>query len=306
MESDIGSRAASELVRTYRRYIGEPERLADVYAGFGLFFGGVTLGVVGVLVFLWGSTVPAESMAHWQLREIAGALALVGLPAFVLSIPVLLPVDRRATYAAAVGAVVCLAGVAVFVTSYPYHWNVEGATDNSTLGVVVYAAGLVLLVGAGGAGLVTNRVERARLAGESDGGAGGGDPSAGAAASDEPEVTDADVERDIEEAMSESDLSWGGVEKTNTTRLQIDTGDDDVERSNLSAENANVSRSEGVDSAVSGLQKLRGGESKEETGEGADDQVAALQELREKQRAEEVATADDEGVLDRVRSMFRR
>lgn len=304
MELDSGSRVANTLVETYRRYVGEPDRLADVYVGFGLFFGGVTLGVVGVLVFLWATAIPSASPFHWQLREIAGALALTGLPAFLLSIPVLLPVDRRATYVAAVGGVVCLVGVGVFVASYPQHWNVQGTSDHSTLGVVVYTAGLVSLVGAGGAGLVSDRVERARLAG------GGSETATDAAsaddgAGDDPAVSDAEVERDIEEAMSDSELSWGGVEKTNTTRLDIDTGDEDVERSNLTTENANVSRSEGVDSAVSGLQKLRGGESTEETGEGADDQVAALQELRHQQEMEELATEDDDGVIDRVKSLFR-
>ncbi|GAD51341.1 hypothetical protein MBEHAL_0101 [Halarchaeum acidiphilum MH1-52-1] len=312
MESETTERVTDELVRVYRRYLGEPERLVDVYVGFGLFFAGVTLGVLGAVVFGWSSTVPASVLFHWQLREVAGTLALVGLPAFLLSIPVLLPVDRRAMYAAGLGAVVCLVGVGVFVASYPKHWNVQGTADYSTLGVLVYSVGLVVLVGAGGAGLVTDRVERARQAGSAavgSGGGNGGSDGGTASAESEGTVTDEQVERDIEDAMSTSELSWGGVEKTKTTRLNLGTGgeEEEVERSNLTPENANVSRSESVDTAVSGLQKLRGNEEPEEaTGEGADDQVAALQELRKKQQAEEVATADGEGVVDRMKSFLGR
>ncbi|GAA0296025.1 DUF7139 domain-containing protein [Halarchaeum salinum] len=312
MESETTERVTDELVRVYRRYLGEPERLADVYVGFGLFFAGVTLGVIGAVVFGWSSTIAASVYFHWQLREVAGALALVGLPTFLLSIPVLLPVDRRAMYAAGLGSLVCLVGVGVFVASYPQHWNVQGTADYSTTGVLVYSVGLVVLVGAGGAGLVTDRIERARQSGSTAAGGGGsGDGSIGggaASAEGDETVSDEAVERDIEEAMSSSELSWGGVEKTSTTRLNLSSGteDEEVERSNLTPDNANVSRSSGADDQVAALQKLRGNEEPaEETGEGADDQVAALQELRKKQQAEEVATADD-GVVDRVRSLFGR
>ncbi|GGN05328.1 DUF7139 domain-containing protein [Halarchaeum nitratireducens] len=308
MESETTERVTDGLVRVYRRYLGEPERLVDVYVGFGLFFAGATLGVLGAVVFGWSSTIPASVHFHWQLREVAGTLALVGLPAFLLSIPVLLPVDRRAMYAAGLGAVVCLGGVGVFVASYPQHWNVQGTADYSTLGVFVYSAGLVVLVGAGGAGLVTDRIERARQSASTATGAGsaGGD---GTTTGDAETVSDEQVERDIEDAMSGSELSWGGVEKTSTTRLNLSAGGDDeaeVERSNLTPDNANVSRSTSADDQVAALQKLRGNEEPaEETGEGADDQVAALQELRKKQQAEEVATADD-GVVERVKSLFGR
>lgn len=307
METDTSDGAPNELVRIYRKYVGEPDRVGDVYAGFGLFFGGATLGVIAVIVFLWGSTIPVNADFHWQLRRIAGSLGLLGLPALLLSIPVLLPVDRRAIYAAGVGAAVCVVGVGVFAASYPYHWNVAGTTDNSTLGVVVYAAGTVLLVGASGAGLVSDRVERARLSRDAPtGGEEGAAESTGGAAGEE--VSDEQVRRDIDEAMSSSELSWGGVEKTETKRLQINTGDDEVDRSNLTTENANVSRSEGVDGAVSGLRKLRGNESTEATGEGADEQVAALNELRERQAAEEERRAEDapESPFDRLRSLFGR
>ncbi|GGM74783.1 hypothetical protein J2752_002686 [Halarchaeum rubridurum] len=316
MESETTERVTDELVRVYRRYLGEPERLADVYVGFGLFFAGVTLGVLGAVVFGWSSTIPASVHFHWQLREVAGTLALVGLPAFLLSIPVLLPVDRRAMYAAGLGAVVCLGGVGVFVASYPQHWNVQGTADYSTLGVFVYSAGLVVLVGAGGAGLVTDRIERARQSASAAANGGGGEDgndatgaTGGSGSAGAETVSDEQVERDIEDAMSSSELSWGGVEKTKTTRLNLSAGTDDeeVERSNLTPDNANVSRSTGADDQVAALQKLRGNEEPaEETGEGADDQVAALQELRKKQQAEEVATADDDGVVDRVKSLFGR
>ncbi|PSP82341.1 permease [Halobacteriales archaeon QS_1_68_17] len=291
----------SRLSNLYRQYIGEPDREVDIPAGFGLFFGGIALGALGLVLFLWSATAPEGSAAFWQRREVAIALAMVGLPAFVTSVVVLLPVDRRALYAGIAGSAVCLVAVGLFVAAYPRQWNVSG-TDYSTVGIGVYAVGLAVLGGATGAALVAHHLSRTPApAGERSvegAGAAGSTPDASGGGET---VTDEQVRRDIDEAMADADLTWGGVEKTEGKRLKVETPDEDIDISGLDADAANTKRSESVDDAVSGLQKLRGGQREEGTGEGTDEQTAALQELRERKQQEE---PEDESVSDRLKDLL--
>jgi hypothetical protein len=286
------------LFEWYARYVGEPTDERDVYAGFGLFFGGIALGVVGVAVFLLGAAVSGASPA-FALREIAVVLAASGLPAALVGAVVLLPGDDRTTYAAVAGTVVCLVAVAIFVASYPYAWNVARAPDRSALGVGVYAVGLVVTSAATGAALVGHQVERVALLAER---ATGGD--------DGERVSDEDVRRDIDEAMANSELTWGGVEKTETRRLELQTDTTEME-TNADRVEATTTRAGGdeVDDAVSSLQQLQGRSENTASGGGVDDQTAALTELKQKREAEQTATADDGrdgdgGVVDRLKSLF--
>jgi hypothetical protein len=293
------------LIGLYRRYVGPPEAERTVYGGFGLFFGGIALALIGIVVFLASATVSPDDLFRYTLREIAGVAGAVGLPALLLGVTVLLPVDRKALYAAAAGTAVCLVGVALFAASYPYAWNVAGA-DRSGQVVAVYALGIVTVIGATGAALVGHHIHRAseteriveREVAPSD---ASGASGAGEAVSDEQ------VRRDIDEAMAESELSWGGVEKKPTKRLKLNTAEvDEVDSSNVADVEATTVRSEGrnVDDAVDAMRGLRGGETKQSRStRTTDDQTAALQALREKQAAEEMAS-DDEGVVDRLRKMF--
>jgi hypothetical protein len=278
------------LVALYRRYLGEPGQLSDVYVGFGLFFGGVAFGVVGVVVFFWSATLAGQP-GYWQLREVAIALSMLGLPAFLTSVVVLLPSDRRAEVAAGAGATVCLIAVGIFVANYPRNWNAPGA-DASTLGVAVYALGVVVATAAVGASLVSNYVARTES-----------EPTVEEADStdDAEAVTDEDVRADIEAAMDGVDLSWGGVERDDTKRLTVRPGDEDVERAGLDPDNATEYRAESgdVDDAVDGLQQLRGGSVEEDTSDGVDDQADALRQVRERQAAD--AETDDRGLLARLR-----
>lgn len=302
MRSRLEQRVSGELLALYRRHIGEPERLRDVYLGFGLFFGGIAFAAVGVLVFLWSSTYPESADLFWQLREIAIALSAVGLPTFLSSLIVLLPVDRRAEYAATVGSAVCLIGVGMFVLAYPYNWNVSGA-DASVQGVGTYALGLVVLVASIGSALVTDYIERAN--------AGAGTPAASAETGDSPEddpdeTVSADrVARDIEDAMADAELSWGGVEKADTKRLTFNTNEAEAEidRSSFDRVGANESRSEGdgVDDAVSSLQQFRGEDTDQATGQGTDQQADALSQLRE-QKAQQQAHTEQQKLSDRLRN----
>jgi hypothetical protein len=292
------------LLGLYRRYVGPPEAERTVYGGFGLFFGGIALALIGIVVFLASATVSPDDLFRYTLREIAGIAGAVGLPALLLGVTVLLPVDRKALYAAAAGTAVCLVGVGLFSASYPYAWNVVGS-DRSGQVVAVYALGIVVVIGATGAALVGHHIHRASTTERVverevvESGASGDTPR--------ETVTDEQVRRDIDEAMADSELSWGGVDKVKTKRLKLNTeAFDDIDSSNVADVDATTVRSSGrnVDDAVNAMKGLRGGDTKEaRSTQTTDDQTAALQALREKQAAEDVAT-NDEGVVDRLRNIF--
>ena len=279
------------LFEWYGRYIGDPETETDVYLGFALFFGGVALGSVGILVFLLAAVLYGEQSVIFAIREVAMVAAAGGFPLLLLGIVVLLPADRRMVLAALVGMAVCVLALALFVYAYPWHWNVDSTPDYSAQGVAVYAVGLVALVGSTAASLVGHQVERAS-----------GGPAVTAAADDDAEtVSDEQVRRDIDDAMADAEISWGGVRKRETKRLELDTGDIDDVAGNVDASTAKTKRASArdVDDAVSGLMGLKGGNKETASGGGTDEQAAALAELRERKRAEELATSP--GAVEQVR-----
>ncbi len=292
---------ANPFMSYYRRYVGDPDRTVDVYAGFGLFFVGLALGLVGVAVFLYSATLPSGSASMYAVREVAVVATAIGFPALLLGIVVLLPVDRRMLYLGGVGSAVCLVAVALFVWAYPDQWNVVNPPDYSAQGVAVYSVGAVLVIGSTGAALVAHRVEQATAGVEPDGTAVETDDTEAETVSDEQ--VRADIERELEDA----ELTWGGVERTETRRLELDTSaidDVDVDREQL-AGSATETRTttNTVDDAVSQLKGLQGGETQTESGAGTDDQAAALRELRQQQRAES-ETDSDESLVDRIRGLF--
>jgi hypothetical protein len=304
------------LFEWYGRYIGDPETETDVYLGFALFFGGIALGAVGIIVFFLSALASSPGNTAFALREVAVVASAGGFPVLLLGIVVLLPGDDRMRYAAIAGLAVCLVAVGAFTTVYPMNWNVSRAPDYSARIIAVYAVGLVAVVGATGAALVGHQVARAGTAGgaatggggtASAGGSGGDAGAAGDGATDS--VSEEQVRRDIDEAMADADLSWGGVDRTETKRLELNT-DAEVEVDREAFENAEAttvrSSGDGVDDALSNLRKLQGREQKTDTSSGVDDQTAALSELRKQQEAEEVATEDDESIVDRARDLFSR
>jgi hypothetical protein len=307
------SNAENRLLEYYRRYVGDPDRTVDVYAGFGLFFAGIALGLVGVAVFLYSATLPPEALSTYAVQEVAAVAAAVGLPALLLGVVVLLPVDRRMLYLAGVGTAITLVAVALFSRTYPYNWNVSTAADYSAQVVAVYTVGLVAVIAATGGALVAHRVERATgvAAGAAGSGAAGGgagaDGAADGADGDAETVTDAQVRADIERELEDAELTWGGVERAQTRRLELDTSavdDIEVDREKLAGSATETRTTTGtVNDAVSELKGLQGGETKTASGEGTDDQAAKLRELREQQRQE--AESDDDGsVVDRIKGLF--
>ncbi|GAA0728229.1 hypothetical protein GCM10009060_27300 [Halorubrum trapanicum] len=308
--------AENVLMEYYRRYVGDPDRTIDVYAGFGLFFAGIALGVIGVVVFLYSATLDPTALSTYAVREVAAVAGAVGLPALLFGIVVLLPVDRRMLYLASAGGVITLAGVGAFVWAYPHNWNVVVNPDYSAQVVAVYSVGLVAVIGATGGALVAHRVERvtggaaATAAAARGGGAGagaGGEAGAGAAGGDE-EVTEESVRTDIERELEDAELTWGGVERSETRRLELNTSavdDADVDTEKLAGSATETRTTSGtVNDAVSELQGLQGGETKTDSGQGTDDQAAKLRELREQQRKEAEAADEDGSVVDRIKGLF--
>lgn len=275
------------LYNLYREYIGEPEEETDVYLGFGLFFGGIVVGVVALLLTVISFTsFEAGTDPFWNWTRIAYALGMLSLPATITGIVVLLPVERRAVYASTAGSLVDLAAVGWFVSVYPGQWNEYGV--GATLGVIsLYALGLVLVVGSTGAALVADQLERYQKPGPAD--------IEPVQEEEEPEesYSEAEIQSDIDQAMSGVDLSWGGVEKSESRRLQFDV-DEEMDSSAFSQQSANVTRSQGVDSQIQNLKAMKGGEKKTATSSSTvDDQTQKLKQLRERRQREEQRKSEE-------------
>lgn len=288
---------SNQLLRYYRRYIGDPDRAVDVYAGFGLFFLGLGLGIAGILVFLYSATL---SETAYGLRQVAIVSGAVGAPALLGGIVVLLPVDRRMLLVAGGGSVICVAGVVRFVSVYPNDFNVSVGPDYAPQVVGIYSVGIVVVIAATAAALVAHQIEQAASDADAEGTEADGDDEADA-------VTDEQVRADIDSALDEADLSWGGVAKTETRTLNLDTSAiDDIDRESLPDSGIETRTADSsVTDAVSQLKGLQGGEVETASGEGTDDQAAALRELREQQQKEQAETTD-RSLIDRLRALFGR
>ncbi|WP_135819658.1 DUF7139 domain-containing protein [Halostella litorea] len=286
----------NQLFEWYRTYIGEPDARTDVYLGFGLFFGGIALGVIALVLFLWGSAAEPRTGAYFARMGPAYTLGMLSLPAAMTGIVVLLPVEKKAQYAAAVGGAINLLAVVGFNVVYPDDWNGYGA-DYTMEVVATYATGLTVVVGATGAALVAHQLAQVKP--------GPGDIEVSEDEDDEGEtISDEQIESDIESAMEGVDMSWGGVEKHEGRKISVNT-DTDIDVSGMDVE-AETSRSSGVDSQVQGLRQMKGGEKKTATSESTvDDQTAKLNELRQQKREDDEAASADDGGLDGLLSRLR-
>ncbi|WP_255190874.1 DUF7139 domain-containing protein [Natronobeatus ordinarius] len=284
------------LFDLYRRYVGEPEARTDVYVGFGLFLGGIGLAIVALLLFAWSSTLEARSSAYFAWVQPAYALGMVALPATMLGIVALLPSERRVRYASIVGVATTLVAVGGFVHLYPADWNFyeSGETAFSTVHVVaVYAIGLASISASTGAALIAHYLDLARAAESVE---------LGSDDEDEEHYSDEEIRSDIDAAMEDVELSWGGVEKTEHKRLSFT--EHEFEGVDLDV-GTKTKRSSGVDSQVAGLKGLKGGETKTTTSSSTvDDQTEKLRALREQQQAEELATEESSGLLARLKNIF--
>jgi hypothetical protein len=103
-----------------RRWVDRDPRW--VALGAGSFVAGVLAVVVAILL----ATTPLSSWVgltgRFPPREAAGALAGLGLPAMFLGVVAVLPSSRTEGVGVVVGALVSVAGVALFVHAYPGQW----------------------------------------------------------------------------------------------------------------------------------------------------------------------------------------
>lgn len=282
------------LFEWYRSYIGEPDREIDVYLGFALFFAGIGLGIAAFVIGAAGQLTGAGGRgAGFVYREAAIAVGMLALPATLSSVVVLLPVSRRAVLGAAVGSAVAITGLGLFVWAYPYNWAVGPGPTYSIQVLFVYGIGLAALLAATGGALVTHHIDQAKPR--------PGDFVESDEGSETAELTDEEIEEDIESAMSDVDLTWGGVERDDGTELKLNTtaAEEEMDVGGLDVEAERVTRS-GVDEQVAGLTTVKGGEKNTNRSESnVDDQIDQLSKLREQKRAEAEAE-DDETVLGRI------
>ena len=263
------------LFSVYEQYIGDPESQTEVYLGFGLFFAGVTCALLGLALFV-GSVFQygLREPGYFAIAQPAYVLGLVSPPLALLGVVVLLPVRPRMTVAATGGTVVIAVATVVFVFSYPAQWFEFG--PRNTLAVVgMYAAGLSIVTAATGSALVGHRVEQAQTTVREESSVEPNEDS-------QPTLTE--VEADIDDAMGEVELTWGGVEKEDHRRLEFTEDFADDASGSIDVEAERTVDPRGVDEQVEGLRQLKGSEPAAETsGSGVDDQAAALTELRQQQ-----------------------
>lgn len=305
-EPDEETPPDNALFRLYERYIGEPETEAEVYLGFGLFFAGIACAVIGLALFVAGaSRYGLRTDGYFALAQPGYLLGMLSVPLALLSVVVLLPTERRAQAGGLVGIAITVVASVAFLLSYPEQWF-EFGTRNTLLVVGTYAVGLALLTAVTGSALVAHRLEQARATATVPAEAEAG---AGAEAKQPAEtVSDEQVQADIDEAMSNVEMTWGGVEKTDNRDLSFseDYADDSADELNVEAEK--TVNPGGVDSQVEGLKQLKGGDKDVATSESTvDDQTAALTELKEQKRRGEVepAGAEPDGLAARLRAWLR-
>ncbi|WP_299264148.1 DUF7139 domain-containing protein [Halorientalis sp.] len=287
------------LFKWYRQYIGEPTTDTEVYLGFGLFFGGCAFAGLGLLLFLAGTAVYGlRDGGYFALAQPGYFLAMLSVPAVALSIVVLLPTNRTPTVAGYGGAVLTVVAATAFLLAYPDQWF-EFGTRNTLAVVGLYAIGITILIAVAGSALVAHRVEQAQnsVTKLED---SGGDAN--------ETVTTEQVESDIDDAMSEVDLNWGGVEREDHRRLEFTPEEDGVTSESVDIDAERTVSPGGVDSEVEGLKQLKGENNNVDTSTtSVDDQTAALNELkREKQAGGDVPTERDEkGLFTRLVDWLR-
>lgn len=129
------------LLQLYYRYVGEPERMRDVY-GYWLFLLGSLSGFFGIGLYLFEQTFAPGNFA---IREAAIMAAAVGLVIALFGIVVLLPVRRNGIFASIAGLVIAFVGVGLFYTVYPQAWYVP--PDYSAEIITVYGTGIMIIAG---------------------------------------------------------------------------------------------------------------------------------------------------------------
>jgi len=123
---------AAEIERNHRQ----------PYLGRGLFAGGIVLVLLAVVFAASASIVGLLGLGTTGARELAGALAGIGLAAALVGALAVVPTDRGAWYRGLAGGLLALGGVGAFLFAYPGRWYGDGA-DLAFSVLAVYAFGTV-------------------------------------------------------------------------------------------------------------------------------------------------------------------
>lgn len=132
----------------YIRNFGKPRFPEEAY-GYWISVVGAVLVLVGVLVFLLGTTAGRGTPVFWTARQASAVFAGAGVPLLVLGFVYRLPVSENVYRLAVAGVVVCLVALVAFLVFYPDRWNVSPgspAPDRSSQVTAVYAVGLLFSV----------------------------------------------------------------------------------------------------------------------------------------------------------------
>ncbi|MFD1644797.1 DUF7139 domain-containing protein [Haloarchaeobius litoreus] len=138
----------TSLADVYEDNVGEVEDLRRFYLGIALFAAGALLTVVGILV---GGTdlLGAVGVGVYDARKVAGLLGGLGVPAVLVGVFTVLPASERIRAAAAIGASLCVLGVALFWYAYPTYWvtGPQERTGLTLLVAAVYSFGVFASIG---------------------------------------------------------------------------------------------------------------------------------------------------------------
>ena len=127
------------LLQLYYRYVGEPERMRDVY-GYWLFLIGSLGGLAAIVTYLVEQALFPGDLA---IREVAIITGAAGLTIGLLGIVVLLPVRRNGIFASIGGAIIAFGGIGLFWWAYPHAWYVS--PDYSAEIIAVYGTGITII-----------------------------------------------------------------------------------------------------------------------------------------------------------------
>lgn len=292
--TDDKSQSDNVLFRWYERHIGEPERETDVYLGFGLFFAGVATAALGlVLVIIAASMHEFGSDSFFAVTRPAGALLLFSLPVVLTSTVVLLPVRQRVTVTAGVGVAISLLSILLFWIEYP---GIIFGSDQNISVVLGYATGITVVIGATAAALIAHQLERVQAPMPSE--------IREMEIDQRESYTDEEIRADIEEAMADVELSWGGIMKEEHRRLEFEADYADDVSENIEVSAPTTIAEGGVDAQVNQLKALKGGTQKRSSSPSTvDKQTDALRELKRQKQQDEVpsnAPIAGGGILGRI------
>jgi hypothetical protein len=289
---------ATKLEKFYEDAFGAPQSRGELYTGFFLLITGFALAVLGTIVFV-GISRNFNGITEYNIREIGGVLAGLGPPMILLGISVTLPTRWTMRILDAIGALLCIGGLAVFMYLYPFKWNTGGGQE--MWAVFAYVAGCAALLASTISSLIGYYVSRA-----TGGGAGMGDVSASEYNYDIP---DSVIEKDIELAMRRYNVSWGGEGADNQQSKGVQFQVNDEFAAGTIIGGKGVARSvtldaPQVDTATDKLRSLRGtkGVSSVDT-KGVDDTTAALLKFRQ-QKAQQEAAKKNRGFWAAIKRLF--